>query len=89
MVAMCEISNLDSDKEYNRDPRSVARRCENYVRSLNFGDMVYIGLEAEFFIFDDVRYRTKRYNTGFRLDSNELPSNIRNMRWETLAIVRA
>lgn len=75
MNIMCDIVDPNSHQHYGRDPRSIARRCEDYVRSLGVGDTVYVGPEAEFFIFDDVRYKTDPYNTGFRLDSNELPSN--------------
>jgi len=75
MIVMCDILDPISGEAYNRDPRSIARKCEAYIKSLGVGDAVYVGPEAEFFIFDDVRYKTDPYNTGFRVDSNELPSN--------------
>ncbi|RCL00567.1 MAG: glutamine synthetase [Candidatus Tokpelaia sp. JSC189] len=75
MIIMCDILDPISGEAYNRDPRSIARKCEAYVKLLGVGDTVYIGPEAEFFIFDDLRYKTDPYNMGFRLDSNELPSN--------------
>ena len=45
------------------------------VKSMGVGDTVFFGPEAEFFVFDDVRYQTNPYNTGFKLDSSELPTN--------------
>ncbi|MGH7043554.1 MAG: type I glutamate--ammonia ligase, partial [Acetobacteraceae bacterium] len=60
---------------YERDPRSIAKRAEAYLKQTGIGDSVVFGPEAEFFIFDDVRYTVDAYNTGFRIDSAELPSN--------------
>ncbi len=45
------------------------------MMSLGIGDVAYFGPEAEFFVFDDVRFSADPYNTGFQLDSSELPSN--------------
>ena len=61
---------------YERDPRGIAKKAEAYMKSLGIGDRVYFGPEAEFFIFDDVRFSTDPYNTGFKIDSSELPSNM-------------
>ncbi|WP_036292778.1 type I glutamate--ammonia ligase [Methylosinus sp. PW1] len=60
---------------YARDPRSIAKKAEAYLKSTGIGDTAYFGPEAEFFIFDDVRWSTDPYNTGFTLDSTELPTN--------------
>lgn len=75
MVIMCDILDPVSGETYNRDPRGTAKKAEAYLKSLGFGDTVYVGPEAEFFIFDDVRFKAEPYNTGFKLDSSELPSN--------------
>lgn len=75
MVIICDILDPVSGEGYNRDPRMTAKRAEAYVKSGGFGDTAYFGPEPEFFIFDDVRYNTDPYNTGFSLDSSELPSN--------------
>ena len=75
MVVMCDILDPISGESYNRDPRGTAKRAEAYLRSEGFGDTVYVGPEAEFFVFDDVKYKADPYNTGFKLDSSELPSN--------------
>lgn len=75
LVLLCDILDPVTGETYNRDPRGTAKKAEAYVKSLGIGDTVFIGPEAEFFIFDDVKYKNDPYNTGFKLDSNELPSN--------------
>lgn len=75
LVLLCDVLDPISGESYNRDPRSTAKKAEAYLKSLGIGDTVNVGPEAEFFIFDDVRYKTDPYNTGFKLDSSELPSN--------------
>ena len=75
MVILCDILDPISGEAYNRDPRGTAKKAEAYMKSEGIGDTVYVGPEAEFFVFDDVKYKADPYNTGFRLDSTELPSN--------------
>ncbi|WP_297322614.1 type I glutamate--ammonia ligase [uncultured Bartonella sp.] len=75
MVILCDVLDPISGESYNRDPRSTAKKAEAYLKSLGIGDTVNVGPEAEFFIFDDVRFKNDPYNTGFKLDSSELPSN--------------
>ncbi|MCT6871020.1 MAG: type I glutamate--ammonia ligase [Bartonella sp.] len=75
LVLLCDVLDPISGESYNRDPRSTAKKAEAYLKSLGIGDTVNVGPEAEFFIFDDVRYKVDPYNTGFKLDSSELPSN--------------
>jgi len=75
LTMFCNIVDPTSGELYNRDPRSTALRAEAYVNSSGAGDTVYVGPEAEFFVFDDVRFSTDPYHTGFALDSVELPSN--------------
>jgi glutamine synthetase len=72
---VCDVYDPVTKKPYNRDPRSIARKAEDYLNSIKIADVAYFGPEAEFFIFDDVKYRADPYNTGFRVDSTELPSN--------------
>ena len=75
MVVMCDILEPLSGEKYARDPRSIAKAAEAYMKTLGIGDTVYVGPEAEFFVFDDVKFKADPYNTGFKLDSSELPSN--------------
>lgn len=75
MAIFCDVLDPVSGEGYNRDPRMTAKRAEAYIKSGGFGDTAYFGPEPEFFIFDDVKFATDPYNTGFQLDSVELPSN--------------
>ena len=75
MAIFCDILDPVSGEGYNRDPRMTAKRAEAYVKSGGFGDTAYFGPEPEFFIFDDVKFTADPYDTGFQLDSVELPSN--------------
>jgi glutamine synthetase len=49
---------------YSRDPRNIARKAESYLASTGIGDTAYFAPEAEFYVFDDVRFETKA-NTGY------------------------
>ena len=75
MAIVCDILEPTTGQPYSRDPRGVAKRAEAYAVSTGIGDTAYFGPEAEFFVFDDVRFAATPYNTGFVLDSVELPSN--------------
>jgi glutamine synthetase len=75
MSIVCDVLEPLTGEPYNRDPRGIAKRAEAYVASTGIGDAVYFGPEAEFFVFDDVRFATEPYNTGFVVDSIEFPSN--------------
>ncbi len=54
----CDILEPSTMQGYSRDPRSVAHRAEEYMRSTGIADTVLIGPEPEFFLFDDVRFST-------------------------------
>ncbi|GAC1042126.1 type I glutamate--ammonia ligase [Rhizobium sp. No.120] len=75
MVILCDILDPISGESYNRDPRGTAKKAEAYLKASGIGDTAFFGPEAEFFVFDDVKYKADPYNTGFKLDSSELPSN--------------
>jgi glutamine synthetase len=75
MALFCDVVNPDTGTPYNRDPRSIAKSALNYTKSLGVGDTVFFGPEAEFFIFDDVRWSTAPHDTGYSYDSTELPVN--------------
>lgn len=71
----CDILEPNTYQPYNRDPRSMAKKAEAYVKSAGIGDTVVFGPEPEFFIFDDVRYSNTTYKVGFEIDASELPTN--------------
>jgi glutamine synthetase len=75
LFLFCDVLNPDTDEPYNRDPRSMAKKALTYVQSSGVGDTVFFGPEAEFFIFDDVRWDTSAHKTGYEFDSVELPAN--------------
>ncbi|WP_297295127.1 type I glutamate--ammonia ligase [uncultured Methylovirgula sp.] len=72
---VCDVLEPTTGEPYNRDPRGIAKKAEAYLAASGVGDTVYFGPEAEFFVFDDVRFSAEPYNTGFELDSIEFPSN--------------
>ncbi len=75
LILVCDIVEPSTGELYARDPRSTAKRAESYVKSLGVGDTVYVGPEAEFFLFDDVRFENG-YNTSYyKIDDIELPTN--------------
>ena len=75
MFLFCDVVNPDAGDAYNRDPRSIAKKALNFVKSSGVGDTVFFGPEAEFFVFDDVRWSTEAHNTGYAFESTELPAN--------------
>ncbi len=75
MGIFCDVVEPTTGELYERDPRGIAKKAEAYMKQQGVGDTVYFGPEAEFFIFDDVRFTTDPYNTGFKVDSAELPTN--------------
>uniref|UniRef100_UPI0025CE20AD glutamine synthetase beta-grasp domain-containing protein n=1 Tax=uncultured Hyphomicrobium sp. TaxID=194373 RepID=UPI0025CE20AD len=75
LAIFCDVIEPLTGQPYERDPRSIAKKAEAYMASLGIGDKVYFGPEAEFFIFDDVKYTTDMYNVGYKVDSSELPTN--------------
>ncbi len=75
LAVFCDVLEPETGEGYGRDPRMTAKKAEAYVKQTKIGDTVNVGPEAEFFIFDDVRFAAEPYNTGVRIDSVELPTN--------------
>jgi glutamine synthetase len=73
MFLFCDIIVPDTNQPYNRDPRSIAKKAEAFVKSSGVGDTAYFGPEAEFFVFDDVRWSTEPHKMGYAYASTELP----------------
>ena len=75
LCLFCDVLNPDTNEPYSRDPRSMAKKALLHVQASGVGDTVFFGPEAEFFIFDDVRWSTASNDTGYSFDSVELPAN--------------
>ncbi|HAD83541.1 MAG: type I glutamate--ammonia ligase [Brevundimonas sp.] len=75
LFLFCDVLSPDTAEPYNRDSRSMAKKALAYVQSSGVGDTVYFGPEAEFFVFDDVRWSTAAHDTRYSFDSTELPAN--------------
>ncbi len=75
MILFCDIVEPGTGELYARDPRSIAKRAEAYVKATGIGDTIYVGPEAEFFMFDDVRFSTGYDGSFFKIDDIELPTN--------------
>jgi len=75
MILVCDIVEPSTGELYARDPRSTAKRAEAYVKSIGIGDTVYVGPEAEFFMFDDVQFETSYSTSYYKIDDIELPTN--------------
>ncbi len=68
---ICSIKEPRTGEWYNRDPRSIARKAVEFLQSTGIGDTVFIGPEAEFFIFDDVRFDQTENKGYYYVDSVE------------------
>ncbi len=71
----CDVIEPTTMQGYERDPRSVAKRAEAYLKSTGIGDMAFFGPENEFFIFDDVRWGADISGCFYKVDSNEASWN--------------
>jgi glutamine synthetase len=75
LVLVCDTLEPLTGEPYTRDPRSICKKAAGLVKSMGIGDTVFFGPEAEFFIFDDVKYAVTPYHVAYRVDSNEFPTN--------------
>lgn len=67
----CFVLDPLTGEPYSRDPRYVAKKAEDYLNTTGLADTAYFGPEAEFFIFDDVRYGQNQYSASYAVDSIE------------------
>lgn len=73
LILTCDVAEPDTGKGYARDPRSLAKRAEAYLKSTGIGDQAFFGPEPEFFIFDSVTWSTDPDHTFFKIGSEEAP----------------
>ncbi len=71
LVIIGNICDPITGEDYTRDPRNIARKAESYLKSTGIADIAYYGAEAEFFIFDDVRFDQNEHEGYYHLDSKE------------------
>jgi len=71
LVMIGNIVDPITRETYSRDPRNIAKKAEAYLKSTGIGDTAFIGPEAEFFIFDDIRYDSQRNSCFYAVDSVE------------------
>ena len=75
LVLICDIKDPVTLELYDRDPRHIAIKAEQYMKSTGIGDVAYFGPEAEFFVFDDVRYSGSENHAFYEVDSCEAAWN--------------
>jgi len=75
IIMTCDVVEPTDGKSYDRDPRSIAKRAEAYLKASGIGDAAYFGPEPEFFIFDGVRWSTEPHNTFYEIEEYEAPWN--------------
>ena len=71
MFLFCDVLNPDTGEPYNRDSRSMAKKALSYVQSSGVGDQVFFGPEAEFFIFDNIRFDQTANHGFYYIDAEE------------------
>jgi len=75
ICVFCDIIEPATGQAYGRDPRSTAKKAEEYLKYTGIGDTAYFGPELEFFMFDDVKFKTSPSTSFYKVDSYELPEN--------------
>jgi glutamine synthetase type I len=73
LIMSCDVLEPGDGKPYERDPRSLAKRAEAYLKSSGMGDTAYFGPEPEFFIFDQVQWEVNMQGSFSKVGSEEAP----------------
>jgi 3-(hydroxyamino)phenol mutase len=73
LILTCDVIEPSTGKGYDRDPRSLAKRAEAYLKSTGIGDTAYFGPEPEFFIFDSVTWSVDMSGSFVKIKSEEAP----------------
>jgi glutamine synthetase len=71
LILRCDIVEPTTMQGYERDPRSIAKRAEAYLKSTGIADTAFFGPEPEFFVFDDVRWGSEMKGAFYEIDSDE------------------
>ncbi|MDD5207661.1 MAG: type I glutamate--ammonia ligase, partial [Desulfobacterales bacterium] len=71
LVMICNIADPITGEDYTRDPRNISRKAEQYLKNSGIAEIAYFGPEAEFFIFDDVRFDQNEHEGYYHIDSVE------------------
>ena len=71
LILFCDVIEPSDGKPYELDPRSTGKKAEAFLKSSGLGDSCFFGPEAEFFIFDDVKWSTNQEYTFYSIDSEE------------------
>jgi glutamine synthetase len=75
LILRCDVLEPMTGQGYGRDPRSLAKRAEAYLKSTGIADEAFFGPEPEFFIFDDVRWGSDIHGSFYKIDSEEASWN--------------
>jgi len=75
LILRCDIVEPSTMQGYERDPRSIAKRAEAYMKSTGIADTALFGPENEFFVFDDVRWGVSMQGSFYKVDSEEASWN--------------
>lgn len=73
LILFCNVMEPTTGQPYGRDPRSVALKAEAYLAASGVGDSAFFGSEAEFFVFDDVRFDVQMHSSFYEFSSEEGP----------------
>lgn len=76
-IVFCDVFDPKTKQPYNRDPRGIARRAEDYIKTTGFATTAFFGPEAEFFVFDNVRFGLQKLSSFYEIEADEFPSTNR------------
>jgi glutamine synthetase len=74
-VVVCDVYDPVTNTPYDRDPRSIAKRAESYLKSTGIADKAYFGPEAEFFVFDGIRFDVSGSGSFYEISADEFPES--------------
>ncbi len=74
-IITCDVLEPTTGAPYDRDPRSIAKAAETYLTKTKIADTAYFGPEAEFFVFDDVKFKVDMEEVSYKIESLEAPSS--------------